>query len=220
MGENPIHVHCTGAPGLDSLLKFPALTDEELNQKLEITIPNPFALVVQHPVSTHPQTTADEITATLEAIKAKKIPCILSYPNSDAGSREMIKVIERYAEEEWLTTYKSLTRLIFTNLLRRAAVLLGNSSSGMLDAPSFGTPVINIGERQEGRERGNNVLDIPPEQSAIEKALTTALTDVAFQQQCRQSTNPYGDGHASEQIVKILKEVDLLTPKQEKRLNL
>jgi len=219
MGEDPKNVHCTGAPGLDALLQYPKMTENELSEALGIPIPDQFALVVQHPVSTHPETARDEIKATLEALKSREIYGILTYPNSDAGSREMIQVIEQYAEQDWLVTFKSLTRPIFANLMRRAAVLVGNSSSGMLDAPSFSTPVINIGERQEGREQGSNILDAPAEQTAIEQALERIVSDEIFLQQCRKAKNPYGDGKASERIVKILKEVDLLVPKKDKRMS-
>src|SRR5690606_15957592 len=118
----------------------------------------------------------------------------------------------------WLKTYINLPRILYINLLRRASVLLGNSSSGMLDSASFGIPTINIGERQKGRERGANVLDVPPQQNAIAQALQTALYDETFIQKAKQATNPYGDGKASERIVQILTIIDLNCHKEGKKL--
>ena len=117
------------------------------------------------------------------------IPAILIYPNADAGSRKMRAVIQEFEQEHWLKTYINLPRILYINLLRRASVLLGNSSSGMLDSASFGIPTINIGERQKGRNGGANVLDVPPpQQNAIAQALQTSLYDETFIQKAKQAT--------------------------------
>ncbi|MGI6456198.1 MAG: UDP-N-acetylglucosamine 2-epimerase [bacterium] len=218
LGENPEYVFCVGAPGLDALLQYPELENSTLEKELGTPLPSRFALIVQHPISTHPETAADEIHATLQAVKEMGIPAILIYPNADAGSRKMRAVIQEFELEHWLKTYINLPRILYINLLRRASVLLGNSSSGMLDSASFGVPTINIGERQEGRERGSNVLDVPPQQNAIAQALQTALYDETFIQKAKQATNPYGDGKASERIVQILTIIDLNCHKEGKKL--
>jgi len=218
MGEAPEFVFESGAPGLDALLAFKQMSVVELNDELNITLPQRYALLVQHPVSTHPETAVDEIEASLKALRDHEITTVLVYPNADAGSREMIKVIERYEAHNWLIAFKNLPRVFYTNLLRHAALLVGNSSSGMLDAPSFGIPVVNIGERQEGRDRGGNVIDSPPEHEAIHKAIHHCLYDNHFIETCRQSENPYGDGKACPRILSTLKTIDLSLPKTKKRL--
>lgn len=218
MGENPDFVYAVGAPGLDALLQYPQLSDEEISRALGYPLPSRYALMAQHPISTHPQSAVAEITATLEALKSVQIETIVSYPNSDAGSREMIQVIRRYEMEGWLKSFVSVPRGVFCNLLRRASVLVGNSSSGMLDSASFGLPTINIGERQEGRERGENVIDAPPNTTEIERTLRTALEDPAFIVKAKQAKNPYGDGRASERIVQIIESLNLQAPRQAKRL--
>ncbi|RJP30165.1 MAG: UDP-N-acetylglucosamine 2-epimerase (hydrolyzing) [Candidatus Omnitrophota bacterium] len=218
LGENPEFVFCVGTPGLDAILQFPQLSDAELSQRLMIPIPERFLLLVQHPISTHPQTAADEMRETLSALKEFSIPVFLFYPNSDAGSREMLAVIREYETEEWIHTFVNVSRDIYCNLLRRATALIGNTSSGIIDAPAYGAPVVNIGERQKGRERGENVIDAQPQRESIKQAVHTALFDEAFRQRARTTRNPYGDGRASERIGRILESVDLEKAWREKRL--
>jgi UDP-N-acetylglucosamine 2-epimerase (non-hydrolysing)/GDP/UDP-N,N'-diacetylbacillosamine 2-epimerase (hydrolysing) len=104
------------------------------------------------------------------------------------------------------------------SLLRYAGAMVGNSSSGIIEAPFFGLPVINIGTRQQGRQRAENVLDVPHDKDAILQAIRTALTDEAFVQQARHCTNPYGDGHAGERIAQTLAEIPLDRGFLQKRL--
>lgn len=218
MGENPDYVYPVGTPGLDDLLSYPEYSDQQLSEALGVSIPSRFALVVQHPISTHPETAVEEIEATLSALKYSGIHTFLIYPNADAGSRDMIDAIRQYENEPWIDLFVSLPRALYCNLLRRAAVLVGNSSSGMIDAPAFGLPVINVGERQEGRERGENVIDVAAARSEIEKAINRALTDQNFLARCQHTINPYGDGKASERIVRILESVNPAKAKRSKRL--
>ncbi len=218
MGESPDFVFRVGTPGLDALLQYPSLSDSELSQRMGIQIPDHFVLAVQHPVSTHPETAADEMKQTLSALKEISLPVILFYPNSDAGGREMAGVIRDYEPEEWLHTFVNVPRLVYCNLLRRGDVLVGNTSSGIIDAPAYGTPVVNVGERQEGRERGDNVIDVPPQHEAIKQGIHTALYDKAFIEKARKTSNPYGDGRSSERIVNLLKNIDLENSRRAKRL--
>lgn len=209
MGENKDYVHCTGTPGLDALLAYPEYSNEELSSQLGFEPEERFILVVQHPVSTHGESAAEEIKITLEAVKQTGLPCVLIYPNADAGSREMIKFIQSHECEPWLKTLVNVSRDVYCNLLRRAAVLVGNSSSGMIDAPAYGVPVVNIGERQAGRERGDNVIDAPAEYGAVEEAIQRALNDQSFIEMAQKTSNPYGDGRASMRIREVLETVDL-----------
>lgn len=217
LGEHPGFVYHTGTPALDTLAETLALSDEELAARLGFQPPGRFALAIQHPVSTHPGTAADEIGATLSALADAGIETLMVYPNADAGGRAMREAIRRREAEGWLRGFVHFERPVYCALMRRAAFLIGNSSSGMIDAPSLGTPVINIGERQRGRERGGNVIDAPPEREAIRAAIETAL-DAAFIERSRRAVNPYGDGRASERIVSILESVDPAAAKNAKGL--
>ena len=216
-GENPDFVYCAGTPGLDAIHTFPEYTHQELSDRLGLPLPDRFILMVQHPISTHPETAALEITETLTVLEDANIPVLLGYPNADAGSREMIKVIKSFEKKEWLTTFVNVPRDLFCSLLKRCIALVGNSSSGMIDAPAYGVPVINIGERQQGRERGCNVIDVLPQRESIREALVKVLTDTDFIDQAQNTDNPYGDGHASARICKTLEDVDLTKAKLQKK---
>ena len=218
LGEHPSFVYCSGSPGLDDLLEFPALSAEQMQEKLGFALAERYALVVQHPVSTHADSAADEMGQVLEAVKQCNIPAVLAYPNADAGRNAMMDVIRRYESEEWLNTYINLPRKFYCNLLRNTAVMVGNSSSGLIDAGSFGVPVVNVGQRQQGRERGANVIDAPMvETASIQKIIQQALSD-KFSQTAKNAINPYGDGDASGKIHSILQIVDADRAKNSKRL--
>lgn len=218
LGENPDYVYQVGTPGLDDILEYPEYSDQQLSELLGVSIPSRFALVVQHPISTRPESAAAELNETLTALKFSGVHTFLLYPNADAGGREMIAAIREYEHEPWLEVFTSLSREVYCNLLRRCAALVGNSSSGMIDAPAYGVPVINIGERQEGRERGENVIDALPIRGEIERALNRVLTDKNFQTRARNTINPYGDGKSSERIVGVLESVNLSQARKSKRL--
>ena len=216
-GENPDYIFYSGTPGLDAIHTFRDFSTQELSGIMGVVIPERFILAVQHPISTHPETAAREMTEILSVMEEFKIPVLLGYPNADAGSRDMIHVIKSYENQDWLTTFINVPREVFCNLLKRCLVLVGNSSSGMIDAPAYGVPVINIGERQEGRERGSNVIDAAPTRESIREALKKALSDQEFITQAKNTKNPYGDGHASERICKVLEEIDFTKAKAQKR---
>ncbi len=218
MGEHPGFVYCSGSPGLDDLLEFPVLSAEEMEEKLGFSVAERYALIVQHPVSTHAGSAADEMSQVLEAVKQCNISTVLAYPNADAGRNAMMDVIRRYESEEWLNTYINLPRKYYCNLLRNAAVMVGNSSSGLIDAGSFGVPVVNIGQRQEGRERGANVIDAPMvDAELIQKTIQQALSD-EFKLTAKNAINPYGDGDASGKIHCMLQTIDADRARNSKRL--
>jgi len=218
LGEHPDFVFHTGSPALDVIRRMKILSRDELAQKLEFPLPERYALVVQHPISTHPETAALEIEETLEALRSCQISAILAYPNADAGGRAMRDVIRRYETFPWLHTYINLPRPVYMSLLAHASVMVGNSSSGLIDSSSFGIPTINIGERQEGRERGKNVIDAKPDRDCIREAIHRALTDELFIHDAKNAVNPYGDGYAADKILIVLQSLDLIRVRQLKRL--
>lgn len=209
MGEDEWRVHVVGSPALDVILNEPLIPREKIIKKFNIDHSKPLILLVQHPVTTEADKAAEQMTETLEAVAELGYPIILLYPNADAGGRRIIEVIKDYEKRYTLIkAFKSLPRQEYLSLMRIASVLVGNSSSGMIDSPSFSLPVVNIGSRQEGRERGNNVIDVGYNREEIKMAIRKALTDNEFMKIVKKSRNPYGDGKASARIAEILSSLE------------
>ena len=209
MGEEEWRVLSVGSPALDVILNEDLLSSESLARQLGLDLSRPLILLVQHPVTTQVDEAAAQMKETLDAVTEVGHRTVLIYPNSDAGGRSMIEVINEYESNHSIKAFKSLPRPEYLSLMKAASVLVGNSSSGMIDAPSFGLPVVNIGIRQEGRERGLNVIDVQHDKREIIKAIEKAVTDKEFLAQANSGGNPYGDGKASQRIVKVLTEVEI-----------
>lgn len=218
MGEEPWRIHVVGAPGLDLILSGKAPQLKEIASKYGLDLSKPLLLVVQHPVVAEADEAASQIRQTLEAIKELKHQTILIYPNADAGGRRMIEAIRGYEKCMFLKTFRSIPHEDYLGLLRLASVMVGNSSSGIIEAPSFGLPVVNIGTRQTGRQRAGNVIDVGYHTEEILEAINRALHDQCFREKVDQCKNPYGDGKAGERIVRILSEVKLNKKLLEKRM--
>jgi UDP-N-acetylglucosamine 2-epimerase len=146
---------------------------------------------------------------TLKAIAALSMRTILIYPNADAGGRAMIEAIRRFERLPFLTVSQNIPHREYLSLLSVASVLIGNSSSGIIEAPSFGLPVVNIGTRQQGRQRAGNVIDVDHDHLAIRKAVEKALFDEEFRRAVRTCRNPYGDGRAGGRIASTLASVKI-----------
>ncbi len=211
LGEQPFRVFNTGNPGLDRLKKAPYLTAAELSQRLgfDIKEDEPLIILIQHVISTESECGYFQMKQTLEAVKRLQIKTILSYPNSDAGSQQIIKAINEYKDLRFLHVTKNIPRLEFVNLMRRAGCMLGNSSAGILEAPLLKLPVINVGNRQKGRLHAENVQFVPHDVDAICNAVTKALFDRSYREKVAKCSNPYGDGHSSEKIAEILATIPI-----------
>ncbi len=209
LGENQSRITVVGAPGLDTILNMKYLSKGEVQKKFQLTLKEPFILVVQHSVTTEPDEAEQQIIETLEALKELKQQTVIIYPNSDAGGRRIIKQIQKNESLPFITSYKNLPHLDFLSLMNYAEVMVGNSSSGIIETPSFKLPFVNIGIRQEGRERSINVINVQHDRKMIIKAINKALFDKEFRDEVDKSENPYGDGKASEKIIKVLKEIKL-----------
>jgi len=161
MGENPKYVFFTGSPSIDELVKNKVSKKFDLEKKLGIKFSGKEILLLQHPVTTQVNTTEKHIQNILKAIIKLKNPTIAIAPNSDAGSDIIFKYLKEYSKKfNFIQLYANLPRKDFLSLLKNVGVLIGNSSSGLIEAGFFGTPVINIGIRQKNREHGKNVIDI------------------------------------------------------------
>ena len=205
MGENPKYVFAVGCPSLDALLNAPVISEEELQKITGIDVSQKFVIIIQHTVTTEIDEVHEHIKETIDAVKDTGVPALLLYPNNDAGADAIIKAIENTN----IRRMRTLSIAEYGSLLSRAAALVGNSSSGIHEAVSFGVPTVNIGDRQVGRLRPQSVIDAPNEKEGIKKALQKALYDESFLETVRTCENPYGDGKSAERIVKVLKEIPL-----------
>ncbi|HZV60185.1 MAG TPA: UDP-N-acetylglucosamine 2-epimerase [Candidatus Eremiobacteraceae bacterium] len=208
MGEEEWRVHRAGAPSLDHLRRQKLLTREEIAAKLHLDLsPSPI-LVAFHPV-TLARDTIEEADALFAALASLPDPLLFCYPNADAGSRALVERTRSFLEaRRRAQIFTNLDAITYWSLLRQAEMLVGNSSSGIMETASFGLPTVNIGMRQQGRERAANVLDAPADRFAILEAIATARSP-EFRQSFAGLLNPYGDGWASEKIVKVLTTVPL-----------
>ena len=209
MGEEPSRVHVVGNPSLDQILHTKLLEPLEVAQKYHLDLTKPIFLMVQHPVTLEVDSASQQITETLEALSFFDGQTIVIYPNADAGGRSMIEVIKKFEGKNNIVSYSSLPYLDYLSILQISSVLIGNSSSGIVEAPSFGVPALNIGTRQLGRERGYNVIDVGYDRRSIKSALERALTDEEFLQKVKLKKSPYGDGQCGKRIISTLSTIDV-----------
>jgi UDP-N-acetylglucosamine 2-epimerase (non-hydrolysing)/GDP/UDP-N,N'-diacetylbacillosamine 2-epimerase (hydrolysing) len=208
MGEEAWRVHRAGAPSLDHLTRSRLLTRAELEQELQIDLRQPATVVAYHPVTLLRNTTeeADALFAALAQVSGQVLFC---YPNADAGSHNLMQRTRDFLERHvGARAFVNLNAVTYWSLLGHADLLLGNSSSGIMEAASFALPVVNVGLRQHGRERARNVLDAEPQMESILEKFAVARSG-RFRESLRGMTNPYGDGRAAERIVKVLTNVPL-----------
>ncbi len=208
MGEEEWRVHRAGAPSLDHLRRQKLLTREETAARLKLDLSIPPILVAFHPVTLARDTIeeADTLFAALESVPDQILFC---YPNADAGSRALVERTKSFlASRGRGQIFTNLDAVTYWSLLRHAGMLVGNSSSGIMETASFGLPTVNIGMRQQGRERASNVLDAAANKFAILQAIETVRT-AEFRQSLVGLVNPYGEGYASENIVEVLTTVPL-----------
>jgi UDP-hydrolysing UDP-N-acetyl-D-glucosamine 2-epimerase len=208
MGEEEWRVHRAGAPSLDHLRRNTLLAREQLEAQLQVDLTRPSAVVAYHPVTIVRDTTqeADALFAALLEVPGQ---ILFSYPNTDAGSRELIKRTGQFlAQRPDARVFVNLGALNYWSLLRHADLMIGNSSSGIMETPSFALPTVNVGMRQQGRERSPNILDAAPEKGDILAKIKIARSE-DFRRSLDGMQNPYGDGHASEKIVSVLASVPL-----------
>jgi UDP-hydrolysing UDP-N-acetyl-D-glucosamine 2-epimerase len=208
MDEEEWRVYRAGAPSLDHLRRSALYTREELELRLKIHLEKPAIVVTYHPV-TIARNTIQEADALFAALTALPDQILFCYPNADAGSRELIARTRSFQSSRTNAhMFVNLDALTYWSLLRQVDVFLGNSSSGIMETPSFALPTVNVGLRQQGRERAQNIIDAAPEAQAILNAVRTVKSQ-QFRNSLRGMTNPYGEGFASEKIVEVLTTVPL-----------
>ena len=207
MGENPKYVFLTGSPGLDEVVNNKITNKKDLEKKYGLKFDGSEILLLQHPVTTQTKISGEQILSTLKAIAKTKKTTIAIAPNSDAGNKIIFKYLESFSRKyDFIKMYRSLPRSDYLGLLKNCGVLVGNSSSGMIEANYFQIPVINIGIRQEGREKGKNVLDL---KYASVKSIYDTILKVLKIKKSIKSTNVYGNGNASKKILYCLEKINL-----------
>lgn len=202
MGEEAWRINVTGGPGLDMLAAAPTLDDETLRRRLRLD-----ALERLRVVTLHPETNADQPAAVvgpvLEALDAAPGPTALTGPNSDPGSGEIRAALRAYAAARpgWVSYHDALGATLYANAMRRAVMMIGNSSSGVIEAALFGLPVIDVGKRQEGRAHGANLRRRPADAAAI--AACMCELDAVTERPAAWRSLLYGDGRAGPRIAQV-----------------
>lgn len=219
LGEDPEYVHNVGCPRMDLVL------DELKNDSLKVLsslfedftgvgpssmdLSKPFLLVSQHPVTTEFGNNRQQIEETLYALDELQMPTIMLWPNIDAGSDDISTGIRVYREVynkdsgKWLKLFKNLPTKLYIHLMNSCACLVGNSSSGVREGATIGTPVVNIGTRQNKREMGPNVINVGYDRKEIKEAILKQIEHGKY-----ENAGIYGDGHAGTQIADILAAAD------------
>ncbi len=208
LGEEEWRVHRAGAPSLDHLRRQPLLHREEIEEQLQLNLQTPTMLVAYHPV-TIARDTLQEVEALFTALGNLREQILFCYPNADAGSRELIERTKSFiASRGHGKIFTNLDTVTYLSLLRQVDMLVGNSSSGIMESASFALPTVNVGLRQQGRERPRNVLDADADRNSILQAIDRARKP-EFRESLTGMVNPYGEGRASETIVRVLTTVPL-----------
>jgi UDP-hydrolysing UDP-N-acetyl-D-glucosamine 2-epimerase len=208
MGEDPWRITFSGSLSLDHLRRERLLSKAQVEKKLGVKLGKDAVLCVYHPVTLLKNTVeeAGEVFAALEGLKRQ---VIFIYPNADAGCRELIRRAEKFAASHGASrVFVNLDHRAYLSLLSNVGVLVGNSSSGIIESTSLEVPTVNVGIRQTGREHASNVIDIPAERKAIREAIQRTLTP-EFRRAIRRLESPYGDGGASKIITSGLVKAPL-----------
>ena len=215
MGEEPWRVHMVGFPAIDLIAEGNFATPDELAARYGIDPGRPTVVFTQHSVTTEFDQACGQTSPALEALRRLAdgdVQIIATYPNNDAGGRRIIALLEALAAENHphIQVHRSLGRYNYHGLLGLARrpgskiACVGNSSSGIKETPAFGCPAVNIGSRQDGRLRAENVIDVGYDTNAIVTAVRRCLDDDMFRAECQACDNPYGVGDAGVKIADVL----------------
>lgn len=219
MGEEPWRVHVSGAPSLDSFLEEETLSAGAVESRFGIRLSPAPVLITLHS-ETRGVTPSGELAALLiKALAPVPGPFLITAPNADPGGPEIAAALRDFAASREDAFYvESLGARAYRTVLAAARFMIGNSSSGVIEAASFALPVINIGHRQDGRMRPANVIDVPAEPDAVARAIIR-VESAQFRAGLAGMTNPYGDGRASERIVAVLRDIPLDARLHDKRFH-
>jgi GDP/UDP-N,N'-diacetylbacillosamine 2-epimerase (hydrolysing) len=207
LGEQEFRIFDTGAPQLDDMVGRSFKQNRITLDGKDFDLTEPYVVLIQHPVMHQHDQIVAQIEATLHACFATDLGIVWIYPNSDFGFRDILAIIERQHGHDRIVAVPNLDREEYLTVLANASCLVGNSSSGLLEAPTFRIPVVNIGNRQRGRPQALNIVNASYEPSDIERAIRFVLSDAKFRDACSRAVNPFGDGNSAERIVGILRDI-------------
>lgn len=207
LGEDPSRVFNVGAMGIENILNEDYLSKKELEKDLKINLEKPYGVVTFHPVTLEESSAKEQIIALLEACKDfSSLNFIFTKANADTDGRIINQIIDEYANQyHHIYGFTSLGLKRYLSALKYCSVVMGNSSSGLLEAPSFKVPTINIGDRQKGRLQADSVINCKATKKEITEALNLALSE-SFSDKVKKTINPYGAGETSEKIKDAIKE--------------
>ena len=203
LGENPEHIFNFGAPGLDSINNLKLLEKNDISKAIGFELNKKYFIVTHHPVTLSSSSGTEGLTNLLSALdEYPQYQVIISYPNADTNSRELIELIDNYylKNKKRIFLSRSLGQLIYLSSIKHCEMVIGNSSSGLIEAPAFKVPTVNIGNRQKGRTTGESVINCDDSKTSITNAINKALSN-DFKKKLKNTMNPYGNGGASEKIV-------------------
>lgn len=206
LGENPAHIFNVGSPGIDYIKRLSLLGRAELQTALNFHLRSKNLLITFHPATWESQPAVEQFQALLTALDrlGHDFGLIFTKPNADNQGRALIRLLEEFvASREHAAAYTSLGQQLYLSTLAQVDAVVGNSSSGLYEAPSFKKPTVNIGSRQKGRLQAASVLNCPPHPDAIQETILAALA-----LDCSEVVNPYGDGESSRKILKITKHIE------------
>lgn len=210
MGEELWRVYNVGQAGIENVKRLKLLNRERLSKELEINFNKKTFLITYHPVTLDIENIEDQIGSLLKAISKFDAYYIFTYPNADFGSNIVIDKIDKFVKENNNAfIFYSLGQKRYLSLLKYVDVMIGNSSSGIIESPIFKVPVVNIGDRQKGRLRNNNIIDVGYSEIDIYNGVHKCLYNNEFKRNLNNIENLYGDGNTSKKIVSILKSINL-----------
>ena len=208
LGENPERVFCVGAIGVENIKKINLMTKEELERSIHFEIDENTVIVTYHPVTLENNTVEEQFLNLLEVLdRNPKIRMIFTKANADTNGRIVNELIDKYAAQnsERACAFMSLGQKRYLSALKYCRIVIGNSSSGIIEAPSFGKPIINIGDRQKGRICADSVINCGYTQQEIQRAMETALTE-EFENKARNCRNPYEKENTAANIISVIKD--------------
>ena len=208
MGEQSWRIHMVGSPTIDEIRTIKILSKEDLFHKFQLNPLKSTVFCVQHPYIVESNKAGEQMAITLQVLKDIGIQSIILYPNNDPGSNLIINEIESYRSYPKFKIFKNVERKDYLSILKHVDLMVGNSSSGLIETPIFKLPTVNIGDRNKGRESAENVVNVPPKYENIKRAIDKTLSK-DFKAFCQTVKNPYGDGKASEKITKILEDLEI-----------
>jgi UDP-hydrolysing UDP-N-acetyl-D-glucosamine 2-epimerase len=203
LGEQPERTFNFGAPGIDSIVNLQLLKREELSNALDFSLEKPFFMVTYHPVTLEVDGASDSLVNLLKVLDDyPNHQLIITYPNADTHGRKLIEILDEYQNlhPERVLLTRSLGQLRYLSAMKYCEAVIGNSSSGLIETPTFNVPTVNIGNRQKGRIAGETVLHCSESLESIRDKICRAVSD-DFTKSCSTAVNPYGIGNSSERIV-------------------